>query len=134
MQWSRKSRPLHAKGAEQVLKWLQEIKGHYSCIQDEAGLRHIMHTQRVQTSIYMSIFLCTVIIFFSPAMQKTSMSMPKIGALLLSSCWKHYSNLLHLEDHKFSQHCKELLDQYISGIQVKLVICMIVSRFIFSYL
>ncbi|KAK9290938.1 hypothetical protein L1049_009118 [Liquidambar formosana] len=34
--WSRKSRPLHAKGLEQVLKWLQEIKGHYVHFQDEA--------------------------------------------------------------------------------------------------
>ncbi|TXG70455.1 hypothetical protein EZV62_005390 [Acer yangbiense] len=41
----------------------------------------------------------------------------KTGALLLSSCWKHYSMLLHLEDHKFSKHCNELLDQYLSGIQ-----------------
>ncbi|KAF2307855.1 hypothetical protein GH714_032638 [Hevea brasiliensis] len=80
--WSRKSRPLHAKGVEQVLKWLQEIKGHYGYFQDE-----------------------------------TDANFPKTGALLLSSCWKHYSILLHLEDHKFSQHCNELLDQYISGIQ-----------------
>ncbi|XP_057999878.1 uncharacterized protein LOC110663402 isoform X2 [Hevea brasiliensis] len=80
--WSRKSRPLHAKGVEQVLKWLQEIKGHYGYFQDEADA-----------------------------------NFPKTGALLLSSCWKHYSILLHLEDHKFSQHCNELLDQYISGIQ-----------------
>ncbi|OUZ99900.1 hypothetical protein BVC80_9069g4 [Macleaya cordata] len=35
--WSRKSRPLHAKGLEQVLKWLEEIKGNYSLVQDEAG-------------------------------------------------------------------------------------------------
>lgn len=34
--WSRKSRPLHVKGLEKVLKWLQEIKGHYGCFQDEA--------------------------------------------------------------------------------------------------
>ncbi|XP_048236035.1 uncharacterized protein LOC8278946 isoform X2 [Ricinus communis] len=80
--WSRKSRPLHAKGVEQVLKWLQEIKGQYGFIQDETGA-----------------------------------NIHKTGALLLSSCWKHYSILLRLEDHKFSQHYKELLDQYISGIQ-----------------
>ncbi|EEF35634.1 conserved hypothetical protein [Ricinus communis] len=67
---------------EQVLKWLQEIKGQYGFIQDEAGA-----------------------------------NIHKTGALLLSSCWKHYSILLRLEDHKFSQHYKELLDQYISGIQ-----------------
>ncbi|KDO45399.1 hypothetical protein CISIN_1g0195372mg, partial [Citrus sinensis] len=35
--WSRKSRPLHAKGLEKVLKWLKEIKGHYGGIQTEAG-------------------------------------------------------------------------------------------------
>ncbi|WCJ33914.1 ARM repeat superfamily protein [Euphorbia peplus] len=81
--WSRKSRPLHAKGAEQVLKWLREIKGHHSYIQDA----------------------------------RTGVSMPRTGAFLLSSCWKHYSNLLHLEDRKFTRHWKELLDQYISGIQ-----------------
>lgn len=32
-----KSRPLHAKGLEQVLKWLQEIQVHYGGFQDEAG-------------------------------------------------------------------------------------------------
>ncbi|KAK6244141.1 hypothetical protein QUC31_010550 [Theobroma cacao] len=80
--WSRKSRPLHAKGLEQVLKWLQEIKVHYGGLQDETGSK----------------------------IQKT-------GALLLSSCWKHYGMLLHLEDHKFTKHYKEMLDQYLSGIQ-----------------
>ncbi|XAR68546.1 hypothetical protein NMG60_11003705 [Bertholletia excelsa] len=42
--------------------------------------------------------------------------MPKTGVSLLSSCWKHYGILMHLED-KFSQHYKELLDQYLSGLQ-----------------
>ncbi|KAM4091257.1 hypothetical protein ACJW30_09G123600 [Castanea mollissima] len=41
----------------------------------------------------------------------------KTGVMLLSSCWKHYGILLHLEDRKFSQHYKELLEQYLSGIQ-----------------
>lgn len=80
--WSRKSRTLHAKGLEKVLKWLQEIKGNYGCFQDEAGSKIL-----------------------------------KTGVMLLSSCWKHYGMLLHLEDSKFSQHYKELLDQYLSGIQ-----------------
>ncbi|KAG6694135.1 uncharacterized protein LOC122276108 isoform X3 [Carya illinoinensis] len=80
--WSRKSRPLHAKGLEKVIKWLQEIKGHYGCFQDEAGSKIL-----------------------------------KTGVMLLSSCWKHYGLLLHLEDQKFSQHYKNLLDQYLSGIQ-----------------
>ncbi|KAI3977342.1 hypothetical protein MKX01_000255 [Papaver californicum] len=35
--WSRKSRPLHAKGLEQVLQWLREIKGHYTLIPEQAG-------------------------------------------------------------------------------------------------
>ncbi|XP_073287340.1 uncharacterized protein [Primulina huaijiensis] len=43
--------------------------------------------------------------------------MLKAGSLLLSSCWKHYGILLHLEDRKFSQQWKELFDQYLSGIQ-----------------
>ncbi|KAG5242688.1 ARM repeat superfamily protein [Salix suchowensis] len=81
--WSRKSRPLHAKGVEQVLKWLQEIKRHHCHIENEQTGGNILKTE----------------------------------ALLVSSCWKHYSTLLHLEDHRFSQHCDDLLNQYISGIQ-----------------
>ncbi|GAV57287.1 hypothetical protein CFOL_v3_00825 [Cephalotus follicularis] len=80
--WSRKSRPLHAKGLGGVLKWLQEIRAQYPCLQDEAGSK-----------------------------------VAKTSALLLSSCWKHFSILLRLEDHKFPQHHKELLDQYLSGLQ-----------------
>ncbi|PIN16692.1 hypothetical protein CDL12_10657 [Handroanthus impetiginosus] len=80
--WSRKSRPLHAKGLERVYKWLQELKQQYGCFQDET----------------------------EPQLLKT-------GSLLLSSCWKHYGMLLHLEDHKFSEQYKELLEQYLSGIQ-----------------
>lgn len=37
LQWSRKSRSLHAKGLEQVLQWLREIKGHYRHFEVEAG-------------------------------------------------------------------------------------------------
>ncbi|XVE61173.1 hypothetical protein DITRI_Ditri06bG0018400 [Diplodiscus trichospermus] len=80
--WSRKSRPVHAKGLEQVLKWLQELQVHYGGFQDEAG------SQILKTRV-----------------------------LLLSSCWKHYGMLLHLEDKKFTKQYKELLDQYLSGIQ-----------------
>ncbi|KAF8044007.1 hypothetical protein BT93_A2094 [Corymbia citriodora subsp. variegata] len=79
--WSRKSRSLHARGLEGVLKWLLDIKKH-NCSQNETDL-NIMKTQE----------------------------------LLLSSCWKHYSKLLHLEDHRFSQHYKAWLEQYLSGIQ-----------------
>ncbi|KAK6945313.1 hypothetical protein RJ641_026415, partial [Dillenia turbinata] len=81
--WSRKSRSLHAKGLEQVLKWLQEIKEHYGHFQYEAGSKNF-----------------------------------RTGSMLLSSCWKHYGMLLHLEDLKFSQWYKELLEQYLSGIQL----------------
>ncbi|XP_071723935.1 uncharacterized protein [Rutidosis leptorrhynchoides] len=70
--WSRKSRHLHAKGLERLLKWLHEIKG----------------SENV-----------------------------KAGPLLLSSCWKHYSTLLHLDDRSFLQRTKDLLDQYLSGLQ-----------------
>lgn len=48
---------------------------------------------------------------------KTDSEMLKRGVLLLSSCWKHYGMLLHLEDHKFPQQYTELLEQYLSGIQ-----------------
>ncbi|KAJ9543843.1 hypothetical protein OSB04_023550 [Centaurea solstitialis] len=80
-QWSRKSRSLHAKGLERVLKWLHETKKKYHFSQ-EAG----------------------------PPKVKT-------GLLLLSSCWKHYGILLHLEDHRISDRHKELLDQYLAGIE-----------------
>ncbi|KAI7743189.1 hypothetical protein M8C21_012206 [Ambrosia artemisiifolia] len=80
--WSKKSRSLHAKGLERVLKWLQETKKQYHSSQDQAGQR-----------------------------------MVKTGMLLLSSCWKHYGVLLHLEDHQISSQYKELLDQYLSGIE-----------------
>ncbi|GMP97065.1 hypothetical protein CsSME_00045462 [Camellia sinensis var. sinensis] len=43
--------------------------------------------------------------------------MHKTGVLLLSSRWKHYGMLMHLEDYKFYQQYKELVDQYLSGIQ-----------------
>ncbi|KAI3679664.1 hypothetical protein L2E82_51062 [Cichorium intybus] len=80
--WSRKSRSLHAKGLERVLKWLHETNHQYHSSQDQAG------QQKVKT-----------------------------GILLLSSCWKHYGILLHLEDHRLSNRHKELLDQYLSGIE-----------------
>ncbi|XP_023752977.1 uncharacterized protein LOC111901348 isoform X1 [Lactuca sativa] len=80
--WSRKSRSLHAKGLERVLKWLHETKEDYHSSQDQTG------SQKVKT-----------------------------GILLLSSCWKHYGILLHLEDHRLSNRHKELLDQYLSGIE-----------------
>ncbi|KAL2320785.1 hypothetical protein Fmac_029754 [Flemingia macrophylla] len=86
LSWSKKSRFLLAKGLEQVLKWLEKIKGHYGSFQHEAAT-------------------------------KADSDAIKSGDLLLSSCWKHYSMLMHLEDKKFSQHYKELLDQYLSGIQ-----------------
>ncbi|PON49241.1 Coatomer beta subunit [Parasponia andersonii] len=76
--WSRKSRPLHVKGLEQVLKWLQEIKGLSDDLQDGS----------IRT-----------------------------GVLLLASCWKHYSMLLRMEDHKASHGYEELLEQYLLGLQ-----------------
>ncbi|XP_010516375.1 PREDICTED: uncharacterized protein LOC104792046 isoform X2 [Camelina sativa] len=80
--WNRKTRPLHAKGLSQVLKWLEELKEHHGGSPGEAG---------TEASVG--------------------------GCLLLSSCWKHYSVLLHMEDQKFSKISKELLEQYLSGIK-----------------
>ncbi|KAF9617299.1 hypothetical protein IFM89_035243 [Coptis chinensis] len=82
MAWSRKSRPLHGKGLEQVQKWLEGIKGHCGSIRVKAG----------------GSILTT-------------------GLSLLSSCWKHYSMLLRLVDHRFSQQYLAMLNQYISGIE-----------------
>ncbi|KAL2466133.1 ARM repeat superfamily protein [Abeliophyllum distichum] len=48
---------------------------------------------------------------------EADLEMVKTGALLVSSCWKHYGMLLHLEDNKIASQYKELLDQYLSGIQ-----------------
>ncbi|GFP89684.1 hypothetical protein PHJA_001112200 [Phtheirospermum japonicum] len=47
---------------------------------------------------------------------EAELQMLKTGSLLLSSCWKHYGMLMRIED-KFSQQHKELLGQYLSGIQ-----------------
>ncbi|CAH9105580.1 unnamed protein product [Cuscuta epithymum] len=80
--WSRKSRSLHAKGLEQVCRWLQVTKKDYDCIPNDADSK-----------------------------------MRNTGALLLSSCWKHYGLLLHLEDYRICGQYRELLDQYLSGIQ-----------------
>ncbi|XP_042053804.1 uncharacterized protein LOC121798730 isoform X2 [Salvia splendens] len=49
--------------------------------------------------------------------KQAELHMLKTGSLLLSSCWKHYGMLMFLEDSKFSQKHKELLDQYLSGIK-----------------
>ncbi|KAD3336291.1 hypothetical protein E3N88_31810 [Mikania micrantha] len=80
--WSKKSRSLHAKGLERVLKWLHETKEQHHSSQDQAG-QHMVKT----------------------------------GMLVLSSCWKHYGILLYLENHQISNHYKDLLDQYLSGIE-----------------
>lgn len=66
--------------------------------------------------LIISDVLC-IVICLSP-ITKTGGNILKTEALLVSSCWKHYSTLLHLEDRRFSQHCDDLLNQYISGIQV----------------
>ncbi|PKI40090.1 hypothetical protein CRG98_039543 [Punica granatum] len=36
--WSRKSRPLHARGLERVLKWLQDLNEHNGRLREEAGI------------------------------------------------------------------------------------------------
>lgn len=58
----------------------------------------------------------------------------KTRALLLSSCWKHYGMLLHLEDKKFTKQYKELLDQYLSGVQVRfIIICFIILLYLWLF-
>lgn len=74
--------------------------------------------QMLSLCVFCSTF-SSYILFF---VKKTEMQMMKTGSSLLSSCWKHYGMLMHLEDHKFSQQYKELLDQYLSGIQVALLL------------
>ncbi|XP_022766714.1 uncharacterized protein LOC111311531 isoform X3 [Durio zibethinus] len=59
-------------------------------------------------------FKCIMVAF---KMRQAGSKILKTRALLLSSCWKHYGMLLHLEDKKFTQQYKELLEQYLSGIQ-----------------
>lgn len=110
---------------EKVLKWLQEIKGHYGCFQDEAGPILDAHSQYIIYSACLVSFLnesvCIItymLLFLLFATWHTGSKTLKTGVMLLSSCWKHYGMLLHLEDQKFSQHYKNLLDQYFSGIEV----------------
>nr|GMC79392.1 uncharacterized protein LOC109150918 isoform X6 [Ipomoea batatas] len=91
--WNRKGRPLHAKGLEQVCRWLQETKKNYDCFPNDADSK-----------------------------------MRKTGALLLSSCWKHYGLLLHLEDYKISGQYRELLQQYLSGIQRAILKCPLKTK------
>ncbi|KAL0714674.1 hypothetical protein Bca4012_021653 [Brassica carinata] len=81
--WNRKTRLLHAKGLNNVLKWLEELK------EGRSLTNAAFPFTEVATG----------------------------GAQLLSSCWKHYSVLLHMEDQKFSKISKELLEQYLSGIK-----------------
>ncbi|KAL4587515.1 hypothetical protein LXL04_000386 [Taraxacum kok-saghyz] len=59
---------------------------------------------------------------YHSSQDQTGSQKVKTGILLLSSCWKHYGILLHLEDNRLSNRHKELLDQYLSGIETYIAI------------
>nr|XP_029117568.1 uncharacterized protein LOC105034833 isoform X4 [Elaeis guineensis] len=40
------------------------------------------------------------------------------SGILLCFCWKHYACLMRLEDNKFSQKLKGMLEEYVSAIQI----------------
>ncbi|THG18705.1 hypothetical protein TEA_028328 [Camellia sinensis var. sinensis] len=64
-------------------------------------------------------FFSSLLSFTVRFLHQLGSQMHKTGVLLLSSCWKHYGMLMHLEDYKFYWHYKELVDQYLSGIQLE---------------
>ena len=68
-----------------------------------------------RVSSYSNLFSIMICLFLT---WRAGSRMLKTGVLLLSSCWKHYGLLMHLEDYKFPQHYKELVYKYLSGIQV----------------
>lgn len=65
----------------------------------------------------MSHYPCILICLFVTS--KTGSRIIKSRMLLLSSCWKHYSVLVCLDNRKGSLHYKQLLEQYLSGLQVR---------------
>eukprot|EP01018_Ginkgo_biloba_P032849 Gb_14493 [translate_table: standard] len=82
--WSKRSRPLHTKGMEQVCKRLQAMAKYRDFLQEDLG---------------------------------TNDSDMKIGAAVLSACWKHYGKLMLLEDRNFSHHVKETFEQFVDALQ-----------------
>ncbi|KVI11344.1 Armadillo-like helical [Cynara cardunculus var. scolymus] len=83
--------------------------------------RLIMLVQRLHAVLSSLLFLHEFMNFLTPAilivLWKTGPPKVKTGMLLLSSCWKHYGILLHLENHRISDRHNELLDQYLAGIE-----------------
>lgn len=82
--WSKRSRPLHAKGLEQVSKWLQGMRTYRDSFGDKSDV---------------------------------SESEMKIGASVLSACWKHYAKLMLLEVRSSSHQFKETLMQFMAALQ-----------------
>lgn len=82
-------------------------------------MRQVLHLVNYLNHIFFDQLMLYVKLFVCFAIGKVKSKIPRTGSLLLSSCWRHYSILLFLEDRLFSQHYKEWLNQYLSGIQVK---------------
>ena len=111
--WSKKSLPLREKGLKQVKKWLIDIKEFYSLMQDEAGFEYFLSLNL--SSVFINIFKvsswCNLVL-------KAGGSSLRNGVLLLSSCWKHYAMLLCFETQKCSPDLLQVLDQYLSALEV----------------
>jgi hypothetical protein len=82
--WSKRSRPLHAKGLEQVSKRLQGMRTYRDSLGDKSDV---------------------------------SESEMKIGAAVLSACWKHYAKLMLLEVRSSSHQFKGTLMQFMAALQ-----------------
>lgn len=82
--WSKRSRPLHAKGLEQVSKRLHGMRTYRDSLRDKSDV---------------------------------SESEMKIGASVLSACWKHYAKLMFLEARSSSDQFKGTLRQFMAALQ-----------------
>lgn len=82
--WSKRSRPLHAKGLEQVSKRLHGMRTYRDSLRDKSDV---------------------------------SESEMKIGAAVLSACWKHYAKLMFLEACSSADQFKGTLMQFIAALQ-----------------
>lgn len=89
------------------------------CIMVTSKMRQVLHPVNYSNHILFDQLVLYVKSFVWFAIGKAKSKILQTGALLLSSCWRHYSILIFLEDYQFSQHYEEWLNQYLSGIQVK---------------
>ena len=89
------------------------------CIMVASEMRQVLHPVNYSKHILFDHLMLYVKLFVWFAIGKEKAKISQTGALLLSSCWRHYSILLFLDDCRFSQHYEEWLNQYLSGIQVE---------------